>query len=166
MFKFTYTRGLYELVLNQKSWETCNHLGKSYIHTTKRHHHHTRRIFLGKALQSSPCVDILSGNQPLLLLRLLGIGNGSLVRRHKIDIEVLMECIAAEPNTVPHQVLEPGKWLLSDVKQEASWLHIRKGRKKGKKEGREEELERKGVRKRKRKKGKAYRGRVRRKEGK
>lgn len=31
-----------------------------------------------------------------------------------------MECIAAEPNTVPHQVLEPGKWLLSDVKQEAS----------------------------------------------
>lgn len=62
----------------------------------------------------------LSGNQPLLLLRLIGIGNGSLVRRHRIVIEVTVECIAAEPNMVPHQVLEPGKWLLYDVKQEAS----------------------------------------------
>lgn len=58
-----------------------------------------------------------------------------------------MECIAAEPNTVPHQVLEPGKWLLSDVKQEAS--HGCKSEKEGR-------IRKKGVRKRKRKKRKAY----------
>lgn len=32
-----------------------------------------------------------------------------LVKGERIVTEVVIECISAEPNVVPHQVLEPGK---------------------------------------------------------
>lgn len=40
------------------------------------------------------------------------------IKENKIIIEVIIECISAEKNMVRHQVLEPGKWLPCNIKQE------------------------------------------------